>query len=79
MSLENGTDNSELPGRWIVIFDGPAKDKRGHRVVRAMGEDDCVISMFRTYDAAKGNLKNHMMRDYARWILNVDTGDCLEA
>jgi hypothetical protein len=62
--------------RFIVVFDGPARHAdTGRSVVRIMAEDDCEATVFPSVEAARGLLAGHLMREYARWILDVDTGE----
>ena len=64
--------------RWIIIFDGPGKNMdTDENVIRIMddGEGDCVAAVFSSAEEARAILDGHFARDYAVWILNIDTGD----
>lgn len=74
--------------RWIIVFDGPARNlDSGETVVRVMAEEDDFmsvfesvdearrVSVFESVDEARRALYGHMMRPFAAWILNVNTGE----
>jgi hypothetical protein len=75
----NPRRTARRPARFIVVFDGPARVvATGQSVVRIMAEDDCVATVFPSVEAARELLAGHVMRDYAAWILDVDSGDVHE-
>jgi hypothetical protein len=72
----SGRITKKRKSRWIIIFEGPARDLAYENIVRLlMTSEESHCRVYPSAAAARKNLQFHIMRPFATWLFELNSGD----